>query len=303
MKVLVVVLAAHVAISAASLFRVATEHGILKLEGRQKRGTNAHIKGSFRSADGDGIRFHTTVQSLAVTTMDGQTLVKSSRFPVSVQSYGQDDKATVFQILDVVYAESNEQTYRLTAADIDTAAAQARGTPNPITRTQLFANLQARELSDPQTAIQASVERLLAHPSSRLLEPAARALGVDLGVTGMDEPAAMPFYTTAMKLTEARSRIERRRTSRNSFSSYLYRPAVIQKYPDCDLTTCPPCKEDECFGLCGYGCTCWIIVCGDCCLHKGCVEHDACCRKNGFFSAKYLFTFNLACAGYDDSCM
>ena len=293
MKVLALVLAAHVAISAASLFRVATEHGILTLEGRQKRGANAHIKGSFRSADGDGIRFHTTVESLEVTTMDGQTLVKSSSFPVSVQSYGKDDKAAIFQVLDDVYAESNEQTYRLTAADIDNAAAQARGTLN-------LANLQTRELNDPQTAIQASVERLLAHPASRLLEPAAQALGEDLGVTGKDEPAAMPFYTTAMKLAEARSRKQLAEVSSKfkPWDTYFDRQAAIQKYPDCDLTTCPPCQDDECIGLCGRLCSCWWFTCGDCCLHRGCELHDVCCNEKGFYSWRCLFPTGLSCDSF-----
>ena len=163
--------------------------------------------------------------------------------------------------------ESNERTYRVVDTDIDTFTTQTA--LHHFTSSQLLAILQARALDDSQAAIKASVERLVVHPAVRLLEPAARALGEDLKVTGKDEPAAMPFYTTAMKLAEARSRNERKRISRNSFSSYLYRPAVIQKYPNCDLTTCPPCQADECFGLCGYGCT-WCT----------CVEHDACCRKN-----------------------
>ena len=300
MKNLAILLAVHVTITVASL-QVATEHGILTLEGRQKRGAEANIKGSFRSEDGDGIRFHTTANSLKVSTMDGQTLVKSTKLPVRLQMYGENDENMVFQLLDDAYVESNEKTYRVVDTDIDTVTTQTA--LHQFTSSQLLASLQARALDDPQAAIKASVERLVAHPAVRLLEPAARALGEDLGVTGKDEPSAMPFYTTAMKLTEARSRSERKRISRNSFGSYFYRPAVVQAYPDCDLTTCPPCKEDECFGLCGYGCTCWTIVCGDCCLHKGCVEHDTCCRKNGMFSAKCLFPFYLACAGYDDSCM
>jgi hypothetical protein len=35
-----------------------------------------------------------------------------------------------------------------------------------------------------------------------------------------------------------------------------------------------PNREDDCFGMCGIGCECWTWVCGDCCLHSICVEHD-----------------------------
>ena len=106
-------------------------------------------------------------------------------------------------------ASSNEKTYRVVDTDIDTVTTQTA--LHQFTSSQLLASLQARALDDPQAAIKASVERLVAHPAVRLLEPAARALGEDLGVTGKDEPAAMPFYTTAMKLTEAGSRSERKR--------------------------------------------------------------------------------------------
>ena len=292
MKTLAILLAVHVTISLASL-QVATEHGILTLEGRQKRGAEAHIKGFFRSVDGDGIRFHTTANSLKVSTMDGQTLVKYTKVPVRLQTYGENDENMVFQLLDNAYVESNKKTYRVVDTDIDTVTTQ-----DHLTSSQLLASLQARALEDPQAAIKASVERLVAHPASRLLEPAARALGEDLGVTGKDEPAAMPFYMTAMKLAEARSRSERRRISRNSFSSYFYRPAVIQAYPNCDLTTCPPCQEDDCMGMCGRNCDCWDWLCGDCCLHNGCAMHDDCCRKNGHNSPKCFFPIGLTCDKY-----
>ena len=41
----------------------------------------------------------------------------------------------------------------------------------------------------------------------------------------------------------------------------------------------PPClpypnPDDGCFGMCGAGCDCWEWVCGDCCYHLICAEHD-----------------------------
>ena len=37
--------------------------------------------------------------------------------------------------------------------------------------------------------------------------------------------------------------------------------------------------QNQCFGMCGPGCSCWKWVCGDCCWHKGCAAHDSDCRK------------------------
>jgi hypothetical protein len=47
---------------------------------------------------------------------------------------------------------------------------------------------------------------------------------------------------------------------------------------------CPPGSDahpcnNNCFGMCGPNCTCWRWVCGDCCMHKGCLVHDISCQK------------------------
>ena len=292
MKRLGVLLALQAAIAAASLSKVDTAQGTLTLEGRQKRGAEANIAGSFRSTEGDGIRFRSTPHSLEVKTTDGKILVRTSRLSAFAQTVGAGDEMAVYQILDDVYAKSNERLYRSEDIDID-----ARG---HFSRSQLLANLQITELADPQAALQASVDELVAHPAIRLLEPAARALGEDLGVIGKDEPAAMPFYTTAMRLTEVYNRNLRAKVSlarnANPWDSYYNRPVTAQgKYPNCDLKACPPCKEDFCLGLCGYSCNCWWFTCGDCCYHEGCKDHDLCCRGETFSYTGCLFPLYFKC--------
>eukprot|EP00117_Sycon_ciliatum_P029959 scpid36542/ scgid23730/ len=35
-----------------------------------------------------------------------------------------------------------------------------------------------------------------------------------------------------------------------------------------------------CFGMCGPGCyNCWTYICGDCCVHPGCTQHDGECSS------------------------
>ena len=55
---------------------------------------------------------------------------------------------------------------------------------------------------------------------------------------------------------------------------------------DENLPPCPkPCKsypnrQNDCFGMCGPGCSdCWDWICGDCCYHDFCAEHDALLRE------------------------
>ena len=289
-RTLLLLLLVHVAISVASPFVVDTPQGTLTLKGRQKRGADANIVGSFRSLEGDGIRFRSTLDSLEVTTMDGQNLVKVFRLPVMAQMYGENAKATMYQFLDDAYLEANRRTYRV-SPDSVVAATNAFALP------QFLANVQASGAS--VVSMQASVDRLAAHSTVRLLEPAARALGQDLGIIGKEEPAAMVFYTTAMTLTEAYNKNRRAMVSMARKSSpwdtYTNRRVNAQgKFPDCDQEACPPCKEDECFGMCGYGCYCWEFLCGDCCYHLGCKDHDICCRDS-FFSSSCIFPFWFSC--------
>lgn len=58
--------------------------------------------------------------------------------------------------------------------------------------------------------------------------------------------------------------------------------------------------DEECFGMCGTKCWCWDWVCGDCCLHKGCLQHDACCRCA---SPHYLSTYCLLPFIYGFDCI
>jgi len=51
----------------------------------------------------------------------------------------------------------------------------------------------------------------------------------------------------------------------------------------CSLESDP--NGDECDGMCGYGCNCWSFVCGDCCSHRLCADHDSCCRRLGTASS------------------
>ena len=103
--------------------------------------------------------------------------------------------------------------------------------------------------------MQESVEHLAAHPAVRFLEPAAKTLGEDLGVTGMENPASLLFYHTVMKLAEARMMNSEMKTV--SISNYFDNYARGQKYPNCNLRSCPPCKRNHCIGLCGPLCHCW----------------------------------------------
>ena len=57
--------------------------------------------------------------------------------------------------------------------------------------------------------------------------------------------------------------------------------------------------KNNCRGLCGPGCWCWSWFCGDCCWHRGCYEHDLCCKKKPY-STYCLVPIGLTCSGFSD---
>ncbi|XP_068755484.1 uncharacterized protein [Montipora capricornis] len=57
--------------------------------------------------------------------------------------------------------------------------------------------------------------------------------------------------------------------------------------------------NNKCLGMCGPNCWCWSLVCGDCCFHKGCYQHDLCCGRNKFSGYCLLpFFHQFKCKGF-----
>ncbi len=143
-----------------------------------------------------------------------------------------------------------------------------------------------------------SLKSLTMSPQASLIIEAALALG-DTGLTGVDSQAAMKFYTIALKFQNARNSVDPVQNMRNysgKSESPRHKRSYYEECSNNDATclsgTCPYTRGDnKCFGLCGYGCYCWSIVCGDCCIHDYCWSHDLCCANAGFYTIK---CFSLA---------
>ena len=134
-------------------------------------------------------------------------------------------------------------------------------------------------------------------PEVELLQSAVAALG-STGVTGVEYPSVLPFYMAALRLDQLVQRSNL--TSGSSRFPERARELMDNGLTDDCLSECPPCPYQECLGLCGYSCNCWKWVCGDCCYHLGCYDHDICCREK-FVRTACLFPFNFKCE-YNYSC-
>ena len=135
---------------------------------------------------------------------------------------------------------------------------------------------------DHNTPLPDAIQELMKVEEVGLLEEVAEAVG-QKGLTGKDTPAAMPFFAFALKVTQLQTKRD------NTF----IRNATRVQRADC-LSTCPPCPNNNCFGMCGKGCSCWSWVCGDCCYHMGCYDHDKCCEER-FIQTRCLFPFGFRC--------
>ena len=154
-----------------------------------------------------------------------------------------------------------------------------------------------------------AVEDLLARPEVLLIKDAAFALG-NTGIIGADSPAAMAFYTTALRFTKALAEeenvassehedegiTERRRSKRQLLCGLWPLPSCPQRqncpYSNSSCVNCPIGRE--CLGMCGPGCTCWWIVCRDCCYNSGCYWHDVHACSGGRYSVTCWLTAPVA---------
>lgn len=132
----------------------------------------------------------------------------------------------------------------------------------------------------------AAILQLLQSNEAKLIVEAAKALG-NRGIIGRDNPAAMTLYILALQLEKQRTRLGYQAvySATNQEESYTEKK---RRYCQSSKSTCSkdkcPVDGKDCVGLCGNKCTCWRIVCGDCCNQTMCHDHDHCCDKYGYFS-------------------
>ena len=246
--------------------------------------TEDTVEGSFTDLErGLGILFVSKLDSLFVTNLEGEPLLLAE--------------------------ESQGSTLRLVNIGGRHFIQQARDRNNPtsngftdyavpLSKSHLLKGADPRLLNDLITslttdrdkhtqALQNALRQLLLRPEILLIKPAAFALG-DEGITGQEYPSVLPFYLAALQLQSFLTENE---------SIWWDHDQVLPdnrlKRASC-LSECPPCPCDECLGMCGYGCNCWSFLCGDCCYHLGCYEHDLCCRSQ-FAQTRCLFPIGFQC--------
>jgi hypothetical protein len=112
-----------------------------------------------------------------------------------------------------------------------------------------------------------ALDAMLQLPEVAQLPALSRALGVR-GITGSQFPASLALHKAAKQSAEALGINVEKLDTQQSLNGYC---------------TAYPNSGDQCYGMCGYGCSCWSWVCGDCCYHNGCAQHDSWCRQGQWY--------------------
>ena len=153
------------------------------------------------------------------------------------------------------------------------------------------------------TTARTAIEHFLMRTDVQIIAAAAVALG-NTGLHGRDNPAAMAFYATALRIATILSQ-DHATISPQTEGTQLdrYRRQWPWQTEMCSSTggycypgQCP--RGSNCLGLCGPGCLCWWFVCRDCCYNVGCYLHDVygCSGGTDTWSCWLSFPIGLICS-------
>ncbi len=254
--------------------------------------TENTMEGSFTDLEkGLGIQFVSKSDSLSITTLDGELLlIAEDSQGIALRLVNIGGKYFIQQMRD--HDDPSGTTSRDYAVPVSKYHLIKNATPELL--NALLRKLKNVDENAQKMAVQVAIQELLMQPEILLIERAAFALG-DEGITGLNYPSSLPFYLAALQLQKTLMNSTRtgKHVQYEGQNDEFRIPSNRLKRESC-LSQCPPCPNDECLGLCGYGCNCWTFVCGDCCYHLGCYEHDLCCRYQ-FIQTKCLFPFGFRC--------
>ena len=183
---------------------------------------------------------------------------------------------------------------------------------------RLLQLVQAMDDKETNATKVSAITQLMARPEMEAVIEVAKALG-GAGIYGHESPAALNFYGVALNLAKLQNRetllqqslrewlegseasdsveVEGRRSRRATCTRPGFWGTIRHR-----CSRCYSSIGTHCLGLCGYGCNCWRAVCGDCCYHQGCYEHDICCRNYGFWNFRCVLVFPFNCRGYRYRC-
>ena len=289
-------------LSTAAIAQFNTEEGNGLLRGISQTSEQVEVE-SYDSKTDLGITVSSTTQSLLITSSTGEVLVHFKK-PFYKDRNGEEMDQLIFlndrPFLD--HRRDNKATsYSITQEEADELTLAAGQQPesifaNVIDRiVQNSANMEEFHKEELHTAITA----LTNDPHVPLIISTAIHMGEKEKIIGNEYPPVMPFYNFARLLPTIKKKatVKTLKTRKASLCSATPKTCCNKDRYSC-FSSCPPCREHDCNGMCGKSCTCWKFVCGNCCFNKGCCIHDLCCERDGYISFACLNVIGLTCTSF-----
>ena len=250
------------------------------------------VEGSYIDFSSErGIRFTSTPQTLFIETIPGGEPLLSATEPVGSMRLVSIGSSVFIQSDEENSLDYSVQGEQHNISEFSTDHEGLQRLKNMAVETSKNVHLKA--LYD-------SLRDLLSGPEVQLIEYAAHAMGEE-GINGQDSSSVLPFYLAALHLHKLQhadfgsnhSMQDPHALQPNNITPN-HLPMRGKRHSNSCFNTCPPCQDQQCLGLCGLNCHCWKFVCGDCCWHLGCYEHDLCCREK-FIRTKCLLPLKFRC--------
>ena len=259
--------------------------------------TQEELSGEYYGSNGAGIRFqiviNTTYYTLIVTSIGTGEDVINVMHPQSSNMTMTSINKTGFMIMD---SESRLNDYVVPSNATGVMEAMMRS-DDPKMTEDLFRELDSINVN---VTLHFALHDFASSQEALLIIEAAEALG-NRNTANSSYPPVMQFYLLAMQIGKIRRYILEEGYSTTMPPMQRKRSISTRQLVrcsngggTCSASRCPYSRPgNDCHGMCGYGCSCWSWLCGDCCVHQYCETHDDCCAREGFFS--------FACfrAGYD----
>ena len=301
-------------ITTRMVWRLSQQHGIycalllavitwtLPVQGRSENGklnltTLEHDKivGHFSGAKNRGIQFLSEIKDgyhvLQITTLQGKLLYRTEGHASShvlASILGQE--LLIANITGTPSQKSHSSSYHVPSN-------WSQLTKNVVRqKISLHTVLPYLDQEKANSTLRTAISALLPRLETRYVVMAARALGKDIRILGKEYPAAMNLYVLAMRLSKSPNRVNAEALAQSS-NYYDGSNACAYSYCTQNGACCTMCPVGgDCEGMCGGGCSCWSWVCGDCCYHQGCYDHDRCCTD--FYTAHCLIPWGFSCDSY-----
>ena len=239
--------------------------------------TDHEVQASFLDNRGNsiiGIKLSATADSIKLESIQDEKLVMTQ--------YLNDEGDQFIGVLDAGFVRLQGRDYVI-PKELIPQASQAKSQEDLSLLMEQLPSMQSSE-----SVIEGVLRQLADKSETQLFIEASEALGKQ-GITGSSHPEVLPFFILAIQL---HSHDKIGQSVREDDTSQ-----ALNLSASCLSLESDP-YSNSCFGMCGKTCNCWSIVCGDCCYHQGCADHDACCGLYGYISWACLFPVRFSCSGY-----